>query len=84
MPHSPPAIRHTPFFLHACLHYTLRRYIVTPTPNTAQHHDQKDGRLSRQSDSRFARRSPNAAFRVSGIGAGADTNAALRRRDNRV
>jgi len=82
MPHSPPAIRHTPFF--AFSHYALRRYIVTPSSNTTHHHDQKDGRPSQLSNCPLGRRSRNAAFRVSGIGAGVNSNAALCRRDNRV
>ena len=82
MPHSPPAIRHTPFF--AFSHDVLRRSIVTPSSNTAQHHDQEDGRPSQLSDCPLGRRSRNAAFRVSGIGAGVNSNAALRRRNYRV
>jgi hypothetical protein len=84
MPHSPPTIRHSPFFPHACSQYVLRRYVVTPTLNTAQHHDQKDVRLNQLSDCLFARRSWNAAFRVPGIGARVDSYAALHRRTNRV
>jgi len=82
MPHSPPTIRHSPFF--AFSHYVLRRHIVTPSSNTAQHHDQKDGRLSQPSECPLAKRTGNAALRVSYLNARVDSTAALRWRINRV
>ena len=80
MPHALLAIRHTPFF--AFSQYVLRCYVVTPASNTAQHHNQKDDELSQLSDYPLGRRSQNAAFRVSDIGARFDSNAALRRLTN--
>jgi hypothetical protein len=82
MPHSPLDILFSPFFPHACSHYVLRHYIVTPTLSTAQHHDLKDGRLSQPSECPLAKRTGNAALHVPYLDARVDSTTALRRRDN--
>jgi hypothetical protein len=84
MPHAPPTIHRSFFFLHGGFQHPLWRYLAMPAHATAQHHDQEDDRLHKLSDCLFARRSWNAAFRVSGIGARVDSYAALHRRTNRV
>jgi hypothetical protein len=78
----PPTIHRSFFFLHGGLQHVLWRYLAMSAHATAGHHNQKDDELSQLSDYPLGRRSQKAAFRVSDIGAGFDSTAALRRLTN--
>jgi hypothetical protein len=83
MPPAPPAIGRTPFFLHSCLRHELRRYTVMLTPNVPRRRAPKEDRLISLSDYPFVRRGRNHASDIYRTDAGLDSQAALRRLNNR-